>query len=163
MEAVDITRYLHTNIPISEQMGVRVARATRTEIVLEAPLGPNINHRNTVFGGSAASLTTLACWALLYSRLNAEGLPGRLVIQRSTMEYTKPATADFAAVCRVTDERDWRVLTKTLERHGRGRIAMRSTLRCLEEDVASFHGDFVVVANGESVTSNKRGGSDATQ
>lgn len=150
MEAVDITQYLHANIPISEKMGVRVVRAMPAEIVLEAPLAPNVNHRNTVFGGSAVSLATLACWALLYSRLHAEGLSGRLVIQRSTMDYTKPITADFSAVCRVTDERGWRVLRKTLDRRGKGRISMRSTLCCRAENVANFHGEFVVITGDES-------------
>ena len=42
-------------------------------VVIEAPLAPNINHRKTVFGGSASALGILAAWSLVHLRLAGTG------------------------------------------------------------------------------------------
>src|SRR5215470_12459711 len=96
-------RYLHANIPLSAAMGVRVKVATPDEVLLAAPLAPNINHHQTVFGGSGAVLATLAAWTLLHLRVQHDRLAAQLVIQRSSMEYDRPIEGDFEALCRFTD------------------------------------------------------------
>ena len=62
-------------------MQVTVLEASLQQVVLTAPLAPNINHRETVFGGSASAVTILAAWSMLHLGLAAEGLGSRLVIQ----------------------------------------------------------------------------------
>src|SRR5215208_3229694 len=90
-----LERYLHAQIPISKGMGVRVLRADAAGVLLCAPLKPNLNHRQTFFGGSAAALATLAAWGLAHERLLEQaGLDVHLVIQRSSMEYLEPAAAE---------------------------------------------------------------------
>ena len=81
----DLEVYLHEHIPLSQAMQVSVVEASPDRVVLRAPLAPNINHRDTVFGGSSASLAMLASWLLLLVRLESEGLECRLVVQRGTM------------------------------------------------------------------------------
>ncbi len=83
-----LQRYLYAQMPLSKAMGVRVLEANAALVRLSAPLAPNLNHRQTFFGGSAAALATLAAWALAHQKLLAEeGLDAHLVIQRSSMEY----------------------------------------------------------------------------
>jgi thioesterase domain-containing protein len=65
----ELAQYLHEHIPLSRAMGVEVVEATWDGVSLRAPLAPNINHRETVFGGSASAVAILAAWALLYVRL----------------------------------------------------------------------------------------------
>ena len=79
-------------------MQVMVLEATLDHTRLAAPLAPNINYRDTVFGGSAAALATLSAWTLLHIRLATASLPSRLVFQRNTMEYDAPIPGDFVAV-----------------------------------------------------------------
>ena len=55
-----IQDYLHEHIPLSKAMGATVLKVDLSGVVLSAPLEPNINHRETVFGGSASSLAILA-------------------------------------------------------------------------------------------------------
>jgi hypothetical protein len=85
---------------------------------LAAPLAPNINHRDTVFGGSAAALATLAAWTLLHARLTAAGLPSRLVIQRNTMDYDAPIPDDFTAEAALKVPAQWNRFATMLERRG---------------------------------------------
>src|SRR5690348_6074200 len=96
MSPDELERYLHEHIPLSKAMQVSVRSINEAAVVLEAPLEPNINHRETVFGGSAASIATLAAWSLLHTRLRREGIATRLVIQRNTMEYEQAILGRFA-------------------------------------------------------------------
>ena len=52
-----LEQYLHDHIPLSKAMQVAVVSLTTDAVVLSAPLPPNINHRDTVFGGSASAMS----------------------------------------------------------------------------------------------------------
>jgi thioesterase domain-containing protein len=141
-----VERYLHENIPLSSAMGIRVRVATPEHLLLAAPLAPNINHHQTVFGGSGAVLATLAAWTLLHLRLQHERLDAQLVIQRSSIEYDRPIPGDFEAVCRFADETAWGRFRSTLQRRGRARITLNTHLLYTGLEMGSFAGDFVALA-----------------
>ena len=138
-----LERYLHEQIPLSVAMGVRVSTASLEQVRLSAPLAPNVNHSETLFGGSAAALATLAAWALLHARVERAGLRARLVIQRSRMEYERPIPGDFEAVCRFSDELAWERFRITLVRRGRARLRLTAHLLYQAERMAAFEGEFV--------------------
>jgi thioesterase domain-containing protein len=138
-----LERYLREQIPLSAAMGARVKIATLEQVELSAPLAPNVNHSETVFGGSAAALATLAAWALLHLRIEHAGLHARLVIQRSRIEYERPIPGDFEAVCRYSDERAWERFRMTLARRGRARLTLAAHLVYQAQRKGAFEGDFV--------------------
>lgn len=76
-------------------------------VILTAPLKPNINHRSTVFGGSASALAILSAWTLVNFRLRSENISTRLVIQKNTMNYEKPIDSDFEAISNLSDRQTW--------------------------------------------------------
>src|SRR5471030_1991704 len=107
MTAVEIEAYLHGHIPISAGMGVRVTACDETGVTLRAPLAPNINHRDTVFGGSASAVAILAAWSLLHTRMRGEGIAARLVIQSNTMDYALPILGEFTARSALEQPEHW--------------------------------------------------------
>ncbi|MGH8208780.1 MAG: YiiD C-terminal domain-containing protein [Steroidobacteraceae bacterium] len=141
-----VQRYLHQYIPLSAAMGVQVRTARVEHVRLAAPLAPNVNHTETVFGGSAAALATLSAWTLLHLRLEDARLDARLVIQRSRMEYEKPIPGDFEAVCDFGDDSAWERFRATLARRGRARLTLTAHLVHQAHRVASFAGDFVALS-----------------
>lgn len=141
-----VQRYLYQYIPLSAAMGVEVRLASVGHVKLAAPLAPNVNHTETVFGGSAAALATLSAWTLLHLRLEDARLDARLVIQRSRMEYEKPIPGDFEAVCEFGDDLAWERFHTTLARHGRARLTLTAHLVHSTHRVASFEGDFVALS-----------------
>ena len=140
-----VQRYLYQYIPLSAAMGVQVRTASVGHVKLAAPLRPNVNHTETVFGGSAAALATLSAWTLLHLRLARAGLPARLVIQRSSMEYELPIPGDFDAVCRFRDEPAWERFRSTLVRRGRARLTLSAHLVYDARRMGTFEGDFVAL------------------
>jgi thioesterase domain-containing protein len=137
--------YLYSHIPLSRAMAVEVSSATPQGVHLLAPLAPNINHRDTVFGGSASALAILSAWALLHvSMLNA-GIQARLVIQKNTMSYDLPMPGAFSAEALAPTQEQWQRFLATLAKHKRARISVRSVLYCGEKKVGEFEGDFVAI------------------
>lgn len=151
MTPADLERYLHAHIPLSQAMQVRVVSALPQGIVLEAPLAPNINHRETVFGGSASALGILAAWSLLHLRLQGEGLATRLVIQRNRMDYLAPMAGAFQAASSLADPSDWGRFLRMLQRKGTGRITVRAVLSCAGEVGGQLEGEFVAL-RGEAAS-----------
>lgn len=140
-----LEQYLHRHIPLSAAMQVAVHTANADTVVLHAPLAPNINHRETVFGGSASAVATLAAWAVLYVRLATAGHPARVVIQRNTMEYLRPIAGGFSAHAAIAPS-DWESFARTFARKGRARIAVTATLRYADQIAGRFAGEFVALA-----------------
>lgn len=122
MTPAELTDYLHRNIPLTIAMAVSAIRVELETVVLEAPLAPNINHRQTVFGGSASALAILAAWSLVHLRLEGSGLNHRLVIQRNTMSYDAPIEGAFTATASFSPGNDWRRMLEMLERRGKARV-----------------------------------------
>lgn len=147
MNASELQVFLHEEIPLASAMGVEVRQAGAACVRLSAPLAPNINYHDTVFGGSAGTLAILSVWSLLHLRMAGEGLDGTVVIQRSSMHYLRPAADDFEAVCTLDDLSAWDRFKTTLVRKRRARIAMRARVECRGEIVGEFEGDFVALGS----------------
>jgi thioesterase domain-containing protein len=153
MDLAIFQKYLHDHIPLSKAMVVEVVEATDDGVTLAAPLAPNINHRETVFGGSASAVAILSAWALMYLRLKSEQLNVRIVIQKNTMTYERPITGKFIASAAIADTTAWRRFADTLKRKGRGRFTVRSILYRHAEKVGEFEGDFVAwILQGNGVS-----------
>ena len=145
MKTGPLQKYLNERIPLSKAMGVEVIEASINCVKLSAPLSPNINHRETVFGGSASAVAILSAWSLLYLRLYNENKNSRIVIQRNTMIYEHPITDRFTASSDAPDQADWLKFLITLKRKNRARIKVKSILHCNNEKVGQFEGDFVAL------------------
>lgn len=79
--------YLYAHIPLTMAMEVEVSAVAESSLSLKAPIGPNIYHRETVFGGSASALCILSAWSLIHCGLqNHAKIKPRIVIQRNSME-----------------------------------------------------------------------------
>ena len=126
-------------------MEVSVVAVSMDAVVLRAPLAPNINHRETVFGGSASAVATLAAWSLLHTRLRVDGIASRLVIQKNTMEYERPICGDFTARSSLEQPSEWQRFTRLLARKGKSRIAVSATLEHGGQAVGHFRGEFVAL------------------
>jgi thioesterase domain-containing protein len=145
MHPVELADYIHEHIPLSRSMGVSVVAIESNAVTLQAPLGPNINHQQSVFGGSASALAILAGWALLHVRLQAEGVAARLVIQRNFVDYERPIRGEFTARATLEHPDHWRQFTAMLARKGKARVTVLAVLEHMGQVVGKFSGQFVAI------------------
>jgi thioesterase domain-containing protein len=141
----EITRYLHEHIPLTAHLGTRVVGWDGVTVRLAAPLGPNLNHRGTAFGGSLSALAILAGWALVHLALRDRGIEARVVIQRTELDFEEPVDGDFTAEATLPAEKDLARFLATLRRHGRARVTVPSTLRWATGVGGAHVGTYVAV------------------
>lgn len=145
MTATELEAYLHERIPLTRAMAVEVRAAGLDGVEVYAPLAPNINHRDTVFGGSASALAIVAAWSALHVRMRAAGLDVRLVIRRNTMSYERPIATGFTATATPPAGEAWDRLVATVQRGRPARVNVTARLRCEGQPVGELDGEFAVL------------------
>ncbi len=146
----NLQHYLHEHIPLSKAMEVSVISCTEESVVLSAPLAPNINHRETVFGGSASAVAILSAWSLLHTRLCNADIKARLVIQRNTMNYELPIAGTFTATSSLEQPAQWSTFVRMLNKKGRARMSVLSRLTYDGQNVGLFTGEFVALGSEDA-------------
>jgi thioesterase domain-containing protein len=148
LSARDLEAYLHERIPLTRAMAVEVRAASSAGVELHAPLAPNINHRDTVFGGSASAVAIVAAWSALHVSMRAAGFDVRLVIRRNTMSYERPITAGFTAMAAPPTGDAWHKLVATVQRGRPARVRVGARLYCEGQLVGELDGEFAVLPKG---------------
>lgn len=123
MDLETLTQTLHHEIPLSQTLGIALLDYHGHTLRVSAPLAPNINHKQTAFGGSLYAVAVLAGWSLVNLRLAAfaENLPGRceVVIYHSDMRYLNGVNDDFIARVEQSDGLRADRFIQRLMRHGK--------------------------------------------
>lgn len=138
---------LHRDIPLTREMGIKVLTWQESQLRLHLPLAPNVNHKNTLFGGSLYCGAVLAGWGWLYLRLKDAGVDdGHIVIQDGQISYPLPVTRDGIAICDSPDEASWEKFLKLYQRRGRARLVLHTRIVAdgSEETAVEFVGQFVL-------------------
>ncbi len=138
-----LERTLHDEIPLSQAIGIRVAGYDGARLQLSAPLAPNINHKCTAFGGSLYSLAVLCGWGLLYLKLEEVQLQKHIVIQDADIRYLLPVDQDMLAECSL-EAGKFQTFLRTLEKHGKARLALEVAVKCSDQVAVTFSGRYVV-------------------
>jgi thioesterase domain-containing protein len=92
-----------------------------------------------------SALAILSAWALLHLNLGERGTTTRLVVQRSTLDFTAPVDGDFTATSTLPAPAPWNRFLATLERHGRARVTVVSSIACASTIGASHVGTYVAL------------------
>lgn len=121
--ALDALRAQIMAMPPARAMQLRVAAGGGGRLRLEAPLAANVNDKGTAFGGSLASLMTLAAWGLTALRVELAGLPAEVYVADSRVRYLAPLRGDLVAEAWL-EEGDWDGFLDTLRRRGRARATL---------------------------------------
>ena len=119
-----LQQQLLADIPLARAMALSIRAWDGASLTLAAPLAPNINDKGCAFGGSLASLMTLAGWALLKLALDARAPAAAcdIYVQDSTIRYLKPVWQDFEAVARLAGDHAFDEFFATLDTRGKARL-----------------------------------------
>lgn len=138
---------LLADIPLARAMQLRVGDWDGDLLRLSAPLAPNINDKGCAFGGSLASLMTLAGWGLIVLKLRALGRRCEVYVQDSTLRYLAPVWTDFETHARLAPGESWDAFLAALAQRGRARLtAVCSVPLAAGGDAALFEARFVAIA-----------------
>src|ERR1700743_3628345 len=118
---------LLARIPLVQAMQLRLHAWDSGRLVMAAPLAPNVNDKGCAFGGSLASVMTLAGWGLVELAMHARGQDADIFVGKSTVSYLQPVWDDFHAVAMLAEGADWEAFFADWARHGHARAQARVT------------------------------------
>ncbi len=131
-------------MPPVAALGLRAEAYDGLTLRLRAPLAANINDKGCAFGGSLASLLTLAGWGLVTARLAEAGLQADVYVADSEVRYKAPLFDDLVAEAALAEGEDWDAFEATLRQRGRARITIDAAVRLPDGAIATeLRGRFV--------------------
>ena len=125
------------DIPITAAMQLAITSWDGATLRMSAPLAPNVNDKGCAFGGSLASVMTLACWCMVKLAMEQRGLSSDIYVQDSTVRYLAPVWEDFSAEARLTYSNTFDEFFSTLESRGKARLSAHCEVRLADGSVAS--------------------------
>ena len=142
---------LLAEIPLARAMQLRIAAWDGTTLAMAAPLAPNINDKGCAFGGSLASVMTLAGWALVRLAVDRAGLACDIYVQDSMIRYLAPVWGDFAASAELAAGDSFEDFLPALRARGKARASVRCTVPAAGgEPAATLEARFVALLRGDS-------------
>jgi thioesterase domain-containing protein len=141
--AWQIQELLHSKIPITRALGVRVENYDGERLVLSAPLAANVNHLGTAFGGSLNALAVLSGYGLLW--LELQEAECHIVIRESTISYDRPVRGEIRAICVRPEAELLAEFKQTFHEKGKARIALTATIADEGITCVRFRGIFVAL------------------
>lgn len=116
-------------------------------LTLRAPLSHHVNDKGCAFGGSLASLMTLAGWGLVWLELEAAGLEADIYVADSRIRYLAPLYDDLQATATAAADADWSGFVAQLRERGRARIELVASVPLPNGRIATdFTGRYVAIA-----------------
>ena len=115
---------LLSQIPLTRAMQLRVVAYDGSTLRLAAPLGPNVNDKGCAFGGSLASLLTLACWGLARLALREHAMEPDIYVQDSQIDYLAPVWSEIEIVARADDGQSLADFVAMQAARGKARITL---------------------------------------
>lgn len=137
---------LLAEIPLTRAMQLSVAAFDGGSLALAAPLAPNVNDKGCAFGGSLASLMTLAGWGLPRLALETHGLEADIYVQDSAIRYLAPVWQDFRAVAAVAEGESLDGFVAALRDKGKARLRVHCRVPLPDGgDAATLEARFVAL------------------
>jgi thioesterase domain-containing protein len=131
-DTLALERHIRASIPLARAMEVRVAEYDGNRLALAAPLAPNVNDKGCAFGGSLASLATLAGWGLICLKLGEAGIDADVYVQDSTIVYLAPVWDEIVAEAAAGPDESWERFVEAMRERGRARISVDAELAAAE-------------------------------
>ncbi|UHQ23585.1 YiiD C-terminal domain-containing protein [Lysobacter sp. 5GHs7-4] len=146
-EALQRLRHHYQSMPPVAAMQIDVADYDGQRLRLHAPLAQHVNDKGCAFGGSLASMMTLASWGLVSLRLEQAGLDADVYVADSQIRYLAPLFADIDVDAELAADADWDGFLSTLRERGRARTGLVARVRLPEGGVATdFTARYVAIA-----------------
>ena len=124
-------------MPPVAAMGVAITGYDGDALHLQAPLARHVNDKGCAFGGSLASLMTLAGWGLFALRVRAAGLEAEVFVADSSVKFRQPLFADLAVEAWRAEDASWDAALEDLRTRGRARVFIAACVRGPDGAVAA--------------------------
>jgi len=143
ISATQLELAIRQGIPISAAMDFKVETLQAQQINVSGGALQNKNVHQTAFAGSLYSISTLAAWGLVFSKLP---LGASLVMEKASIEYLRPVKGKILASAYLSNE-DTKALLITLERDKKVRVELPVTIDYNDKRAVNFNAHLHISLN----------------
>jgi thioesterase domain-containing protein len=122
LSSLKLLNQLFTQMPPVQAMQMRALHFDGENLTVAAPLSANLNDKACAFGGSLASIMTMAAWGLLNEKLRQHDLMADIYIADSQVKFVKPVFVDLQANASLSADTDWSAVLHVLQEKQRARV-----------------------------------------
>lgn len=127
----------YQSMPPVALMQLRIAGYDGRTLQLHAPLSVHVNDKGCAFGGSLASMMTLASWGVVNLLVERAGLHADIFVADSQIRYLAPLFADLDVSAEPATDADPDEFIATLRTRGRARMSLVARTYLPEGGVAT--------------------------
>jgi thioesterase domain-containing protein len=135
--ALDVLTGHFQSMPPVAALQLRIAGFDGQCLRLAAPLAAHVNDKGCAFGGSMASLMTLAAWGVVTLRLQQAGIAADVFVADSELRFRAPLYADLEVEARLDEAQDWDAFVARLHERGRAGLRMAAWVRLPDGGIAA--------------------------
>lgn len=143
--SAQLSQFFETHLPITQFMKMDVESYDGETLTLRAPLGPNINDKQTAFGGSLYNAAVMACWGLAHLKTLEAGIKCNQVVTKGCIEYKAPVHGDIRAICKVPSTEVIEQFISHFKQKGRSRITLNAVIECSGKTAVEFKGTYAIL------------------
>lgn len=115
-----LERHFQSMPPVAA-MDLQIEGYDGRRLRMRAPLARHVNDKGCAFGGSLASIMTLACWALVWLKIEEAGIAADIFVADSQIRYLLPLYDDLRVGAELAPAGHWDGFIATLRQRGRAR------------------------------------------
>lgn len=119
---------LRRDIPLARMMDLRIVAFDGNRVTLTAPLAPNVNDKGCAFGGSLASVMTIAGWALANLAIRHHGIDADIYVQDSQIRYLAPVWGELRTTAWLAEGESLVDFLSMLESRGKARLTINAEI-----------------------------------
>lgn len=144
--STQLSTFFETHLPITQFMKMDVESYDGKTLILRAPLAPNINDKQTAFGGSLYNAAVMACWGMAYLKTLEAGIHCNQVVTRGSIEYKAPVHGDIRAICNAPSNEVLDQFIEHFKHKGRSRITLNAVIECSGKTAVEFEGTYAILS-----------------
>jgi thioesterase domain-containing protein len=137
------TELYHT-IPLVQALQLQVTEADVGRVVFDVPLAPNLNDKGCAFGGSLASVLTLASWSVLTCLTWHANIKADVFVHTSDIVYRSPIWKNFKVVAAL-DQQTCDQFLQNLKEQGKAAVIIKAQAMDDDQVAVNFSGRFVAM------------------
>lgn len=123
-----LKQFFLDHLPITQFMGLEIESYDGNTLILSAPLEPNINDKQTAFGGSLYNTAVMACWGMVYLKTQEKNIECNQVVAEGNVKYIAPVSGRIRAICHAPSEEDLAKFFESFDLKGRAKITLESAI-----------------------------------
>lgn len=141
----ELEKKLHTQIPLTKLMKLRVETMDDKELITSAPLDVNINDKGTAFGGSSNAMTIISAWSACVLITQKLGFNDTMIaIIKNQSSFRAGITEDFKCITSLPTKDEIDKLANKLRSRGSTSIKLKSQIIEKGKVCLDFEGIYLI-------------------